>query len=47
MISQVPAIFKGVDFFFSDQETILSLIAGTASGLIVGFFNTRKVNEEE
>lgn len=47
VISQIPAIFKGVDFFISDEETILSIIAGIASGLIVGFFNTRRVTEEE
>jgi len=46
MISQIPAFFKGADFFVSDEETILSIIAGIASGLIVGFFNTRRFTEE-
>jgi len=47
VISQIPAVFRGVDFFVSDEETILSIIAGTSSGLIVGLFNIRSFRREE
>lgn len=47
MISQVPAMIKGDIFFVNKEEMILSLIAGIASGLIVGLFNVRRFENED
>jgi hypothetical protein len=47
LISQIPALIKGDAFFINGEEMILSLIAGTASGLIVGFFNIRRFEHYE
>jgi len=47
LISQMPALIKGDEFFINDDEMIFSVIAGTASGLIVGFFNIRRFEHNE
>ncbi len=46
VISQLPAFINGEDLFENDNETILSVIAGISSGLIVGFFNMKKTINE-
>jgi hypothetical protein len=47
LISQIPALIKGDEFFINGEEMILSLIAGTTCGLIVGFFNIRRFEHYE
>lgn len=39
VISQLPSVIKGEPMFQDNEELVICLFAGTAAGLIVGFFN--------
>lgn len=40
LISQLPAFIKGEELFHDTEEIVICLFAGTAAGLIAGFFST-------
>jgi len=42
VISQLPSYINGEVLFENDNEMILSIVAGIACGLIVGFLNLKK-----
>jgi hypothetical protein len=47
VICQLPSFIKGEILFEDRNELILCIIAGVASGLIVGFFSTEEKKDQE
>jgi hypothetical protein len=45
VISQLPSLIRGESMFQDDKELVICLFAGTAAGLIIGFFNTGNENQ--
>jgi hypothetical protein len=46
LISQLHAIMNGDKLFSREEDVILSVVAGVASGLIVGFFNSGRSKDQ-
>jgi hypothetical protein len=40
VVFQLPSVIKGEPLFQDSEELVICLFAGTAAGLIVGFFST-------